>query len=276
MEKYFLCKICILLILSYLIYKCFFTKKKYIIEKNENQKTTINRLEGGSFDADLIQTILNEKRMDKDDIDSLYTCTKDTDSSGKTCYGSDNNPECGCSLKNYDEAKNYILDKLYINKIVEKDASLQERAELASQKGIDALKRLLEDFPDELPTNEGWINTENANTESWYGEKGALYSGTLNKTSEGSSCEGPCRLDNDIAEGPFCKTLNGRKEYCSFEHLAFSVPEGIEYLRKGLEALYLQENMSEEELQEMIARADLNKDQGVDFEEFYEIMTKKI
>jgi len=38
----------------------------------------------------------------------------------------------------------------------------------------------------------------------------------------------------------------------------------------------LNENMSEEELQEMIARADLNKDQGVDFEEFYQIMTKKI
>ena len=38
----------------------------------------------------------------------------------------------------------------------------------------------------------------------------------------------------------------------------------------------LNENMSEEELQEMITRADLNKDQGVDFEEFYTIMTKKI
>ncbi len=38
----------------------------------------------------------------------------------------------------------------------------------------------------------------------------------------------------------------------------------------------LNENMSEEELQEMITRADLNKDQGVDFEEFYQIMTKKI
>jgi len=38
----------------------------------------------------------------------------------------------------------------------------------------------------------------------------------------------------------------------------------------------LNENMSDEELQEMIARADLNKDQGVDFEEFYQIMTKKI
>ena len=251
MDKYFLCKICILLILSFLIYKCFFTKKKYIIEKNENEKTTIDRLEGGSFDADLIRTILDKEQMDKDDIDSLYTCTKDTDSSGKTCYGSDNNPECGCSLKNYDEAYNYILEKLYINKIVGKsnDSNLQERAELARQKGIDALKRLFEGFPDELPTNEGWINTENANTESWYGEKGALYSGKLNKTSEGSSCknEDTCSLGNDIAEGPFCETLDGKKEYCSFEHLAFSVPEGIEYLRKGLEALYLQENMSEEE-----------------------------
>ena len=38
----------------------------------------------------------------------------------------------------------------------------------------------------------------------------------------------------------------------------------------------LNENMSEEELQEMITRADLNKDSGVDFEEFYSIMTKKI
>lgn len=38
----------------------------------------------------------------------------------------------------------------------------------------------------------------------------------------------------------------------------------------------LNENMSDEELQEMITRADLNKDQGVDFEEFYAIMTKKI
>ena len=38
----------------------------------------------------------------------------------------------------------------------------------------------------------------------------------------------------------------------------------------------LNENMSDEELQEMITRADLNKDSGVDFEEFYSIMTKKI
>jgi len=38
----------------------------------------------------------------------------------------------------------------------------------------------------------------------------------------------------------------------------------------------LNENMTDDELQEMITRADLNKDQGVDFEEFYQIMTKKI
>ena len=48
----------------------------------------------------------------------------------------------------------------------------------------------------------------------------------------------------------------------------------VKHLKKV--ARQLNENMSEEELQEMIARADLNKDQGVDFEEFYEIMTKKI
>jgi len=38
----------------------------------------------------------------------------------------------------------------------------------------------------------------------------------------------------------------------------------------------LNENMSDEELQEMINRADLDKDSGVDFNEFYQIMTKKI
>jgi centrin-1 len=38
----------------------------------------------------------------------------------------------------------------------------------------------------------------------------------------------------------------------------------------------LNENMTDEELNEMIARADLDKDNGVDFEEFYTIMTKKI
>jgi len=38
----------------------------------------------------------------------------------------------------------------------------------------------------------------------------------------------------------------------------------------------LNENMSEEELEEMIKRADLNADGEVDFDEFYNIMTKKI
>jgi Ca2+-binding EF-hand superfamily protein len=38
----------------------------------------------------------------------------------------------------------------------------------------------------------------------------------------------------------------------------------------------LNENMSDEELQEMIKRADLDNDGKVDFNEFYQIMTKKI
>lgn len=38
----------------------------------------------------------------------------------------------------------------------------------------------------------------------------------------------------------------------------------------------LNENMSDEELNEMIARADLDRDGLVDFNEFYQIMTKKI
>ena len=38
----------------------------------------------------------------------------------------------------------------------------------------------------------------------------------------------------------------------------------------------LNENMSDEELQEMITRADLDRDGTVNFEEFYQIMTKKI
>lgn len=38
----------------------------------------------------------------------------------------------------------------------------------------------------------------------------------------------------------------------------------------------LNENMSDEELKEMITRADLDRDGEVDFEEFYQIMTKKI
>ena len=54
--------------------------------------------------------------------------------------------------------------------------------------------------------------------------------------------------------------------------------QGDKILLKHLKrvARELNENMSEEELQEMITRADLNKDQGVDFEEFYQIMTKRI
>lgn len=38
----------------------------------------------------------------------------------------------------------------------------------------------------------------------------------------------------------------------------------------------LNENMSDEELNEMITRADLDRDGYVDFNEFYQIMTKKI
>jgi centrin-1 len=38
----------------------------------------------------------------------------------------------------------------------------------------------------------------------------------------------------------------------------------------------LNEAMSDEELMEMITRADLDRDGAVDFEEFYAIMTKKI
>lgn len=38
----------------------------------------------------------------------------------------------------------------------------------------------------------------------------------------------------------------------------------------------LNENMSDEELNEMITRADLDRDGYVDFNEFYSIMTKKI
>jgi Ca2+-binding EF-hand superfamily protein len=38
----------------------------------------------------------------------------------------------------------------------------------------------------------------------------------------------------------------------------------------------LNENMSDEELNEMITRADLDRDGLVDFKEFYQIMTKKI
>jgi len=210
--------------------------------------------------------------MDKDDIDSLYTCNKVANSSGKKCYGTDNNPECDCSFKNYNEAYNYILEELYIIKIRESPVNDDpQRIEIARQKGIDALKRLSEGFPDELPTNEGWINTENANTEPWYGNKGNLYKGGLAKTSEGSICNNndTCSLkDNQIAEGPFCDISNGKKEYCSFEHMAFSVPEGIEYLRKGLEELYLQENIPEEDAKKRSEskikdRLELLKKQGI-------------
>jgi len=38
----------------------------------------------------------------------------------------------------------------------------------------------------------------------------------------------------------------------------------------------LNENMSDDELNEMIVRADLDRDGYVDFNEFYQIMTKKI
>ena len=38
----------------------------------------------------------------------------------------------------------------------------------------------------------------------------------------------------------------------------------------------LNENMSDEELNEMIVRADTDRDGKVSFEEFYAIMTKKI
>ena len=48
----------------------------------------------------------------------------------------------------------------------------------------------------------------------------------------------------------------------------------VKHLRRV--ARELNETMTDEELNEMIARADLDKDNGVDFEEFYQIMTKKI
>jgi centrin-1 len=48
----------------------------------------------------------------------------------------------------------------------------------------------------------------------------------------------------------------------------------IKHLRRV--AKELNETMTDEELNEMIARADLDKDNAVDFEEFYQIMTKKI
>ena len=48
----------------------------------------------------------------------------------------------------------------------------------------------------------------------------------------------------------------------------------IQHLRRV--AKELNEAMGEDELNEMIARADLDKDNGVSFDEFYAIMTKKI
>ena len=53
-------------------------------------------------------------------------------------------------------------------------------------------------------------------------------------------------------------------------------PEKITVKHLKRVARELNENMSDEELQEMINRADLDKDQAVDFNEFYQIMTKKI
>jgi centrin-1 len=55
-----------------------------------------------------------------------------------------------------------------------------------------------------------------------------------------------------------------------------SNPEKITLKHLKRVARELNENMSDEELQEMINRADLDKDNGVDFNEFYAIMTKKI
>ena len=48
----------------------------------------------------------------------------------------------------------------------------------------------------------------------------------------------------------------------------------LKHLRRV--AKELNENMSDDELQEMINRADTDKDGKVSFEEFYAIMTKKI
>ena len=57
MDKNFLCKICILLILSFLIYNCFFTRNKNIIEGQGNTiiSDLVYKLEGGSLNDDLIQ-----------------------------------------------------------------------------------------------------------------------------------------------------------------------------------------------------------------------------
>jgi Ca2+-binding EF-hand superfamily protein len=52
--------------------------------------------------------------------------------------------------------------------------------------------------------------------------------------------------------------------------------EKIELKHLKRVARELNENMTEEELDEMIKRADLDHDSKVDFNEFYQIMTKKI
>jgi Ca2+-binding EF-hand superfamily protein len=49
---------------------------------------------------------------------------------------------------------------------------------------------------------------------------------------------------------------------------------GVQHLRKI--AKELNEHMTDEELHELITRADNDRDGAVDFEEFYQIMTKKI
>ena len=51
---------------------------------------------------------------------------------------------------------------------------------------------------------------------------------------------------------------------------------GIELKHLRRVAKELNESIKDDELSEMITRADLNKDGKVDFEEFYTIMTKKI
>lgn len=52
--------------------------------------------------------------------------------------------------------------------------------------------------------------------------------------------------------------------------------DGIEIKHLKRVAKELNENIKDDELNEMIIRADLNKDGKVSFEEFYNIMTKKI
>ncbi|MCQ2820640.1 MAG: EF-hand domain-containing protein [archaeon] len=52
--------------------------------------------------------------------------------------------------------------------------------------------------------------------------------------------------------------------------------KGIELKHLRRVAKELNETIKDDELNEMITRADLNKDGRVDFEEFYTIMTKKI